>query len=121
MAMMTTTAKLRYLRMSPRKVRLLIDLVRGMTVTQALTELRFSKKVGARPVAKLIQSAAANAMHNHDMIEASLVIRDAFVDGGPILYRATPRAMGRSAPIRKRTSHITVTLSGEIKEQKVKK
>src|SRR3989344_2020168 len=68
---MNTTARLRYLRMSPRKVRLLIDLVRGMNASHALTELQFSKKVGAKPVAKLIQSAIANATHNHEMKEES--------------------------------------------------
>ncbi len=107
-----TQAKLRYLRMSPRKVRLLVDLIRGMKATAALQELQFSKKTGARPVAKLLQSAIANAKHNHDLDEASLVVTKGFVDGGPILYRAMPRAMGRSAPIRKRTAHITLVLSG---------
>jgi large subunit ribosomal protein L22 len=118
MATMTTTARLRYLRMSPRKVRLVIGLIRGMNAAAALTQLQFSTKQAARPVAKLLQSAMANAAHNHEMKPETLMVTQAVVDGGPILYRATPRAMGRSAPIRKRTAHITITLSGETKEQK---
>lgn len=114
---MKTKATLRYLRMSPRKVRLLIDLVRGARVKDAMVQLRFSKKIGAKPVMKLLQSAMANAVHNHGLADESLVVREAFVDGGPILYRATPRAMGRSAPIRKRTAHVTVVLEGEVAEK----
>lgn len=116
---MTTTARLRYARMSPRKARLLIDVIRGLQVDAALTQLAFSGKVAARPVTKLLQSSIANAIHNHQMKPETLVVAKAFVDGGPILYRATPRAMGRSAPIRKRTSHITIVLSGEAAEQKI--
>lgn len=117
---MTTTAKLRYLRMSPRKVRLVVDMVRGQRVDVALEQLAFSSKAAARPVAKLLQSAVANAEHNHEMKPETLTIAGAYVDGGPILYRSTPRAMGRSAPIRKRTAHITLTLSGEAAEKKAK-
>lgn len=122
-----TTARLRGLRMSPRKVRLMIDLVRGMKAEEAVAQLRFSPKVAARPVMKLVQSAIANAVHNHDIDRATLKIVESFVDGGPTMYRFTPRAMGRSAPIRKRTSHITVVLEGTVttkekskKEEKVK-
>lgn len=121
MATLTTTAKLRYLRMSPRKVRLVVDMIRGLRAADALLQLEFSSKAAARPVAKLLKSAIANAEHNHEMTPETLTIAGAFVDGGPILYRSTPRAMGRSAPIRKRTAHITVTLSGDVREQKAKK
>lgn len=116
-----TIARLRYARMSPRKVRLLIDLIRGMKADDALCELKVSAKTSARSVAKLLASAIANAEHNHDMIPESLVICEAYVDGGPILYRSTPRAMGRSAPIRKRTAHITIVLTGEVGKEKIKK
>lgn len=107
--------------MSPRKVRLVIDLIRGMKASDALAQLQFSTKDAARPIRKLIQSAIANAKHNHEMSAETLAITEAFVDGGPILYRATPRAMGRSAPIRKRTAHITITLTGEAAEKPAKK
>ena len=121
MVTLTTTASARYLRMSPRKIRLIVDLIRGKQAMDALTQLQFSRKHAAKPVAKLLKSAMANAKHNHDMNQESLHITTAYVDGGPILYRSMPRAMGRSAPIRKRTAHVTLTLTGEAKEQKSKK
>jgi large subunit ribosomal protein L22 len=121
MTQLTTTAKLRYLRMSPRKVRLVVDMIRGVRAKDATQQLSFSSKTDARPALKLVKSAIANAEHNHEMKPETLTITEAFVDGGPTLYRSTPRAMGRSAPIRKRTAHITVTLAGDAKEQKIKK
>lgn len=111
---MTTTAKLRYLRMSPRKVRLVVAMIRGMKAADAVLQLQFSKKSAAKPVMKLLKSAMANALHNHEMATESLTVTQAVVDGGPILYRAMPRAMGRSAPIRKRTAHVILTLSGDL-------
>lgn len=113
-----TKAKLRYLRMSPRKVRLLIDLIRGMKVNAAVTQLEFSKKQAARPVLKLLKSAMANAQHNDQADPQSLVVKTAFVDGGPILYRWMPRAFGRATKIRKRTSHVTIVLEGDQKAGK---
>ena len=118
---MTTTAHLRNLRMSPRKLRLLVDLVRGAGASQAVTQLQFSHKIAAKPLVKLIQSAMANAAHNHNLDPESLRIREAYVNAGSIMYRFTPRAMGRSAPIRKRTAHITVVLEGMVAEGKAKK
>jgi len=108
-----TTATIRNLRMAPRKVRLLIDLVRGMHVDTALTQLTFSKKEAAKPVLKLLKSAIANATHNHQIDPKTLVITRAFVDGGLTLHRYTPRAFGRAAPIRKRSAHVTLVLSGD--------
>ena len=110
---MQTTARLRSLRVAPRKVRLLVDLIRGMKVEDAINQLYFSTKSAAKPVLKLLKSAIANAKHNHNMNEETLVIKVAFVDGGKTLHRSTPRAMGRATPIRKRTSHITLVLEGE--------
>lgn len=115
-----TKATLRYLRMSPRKVRLLVDLVRGMPVKEAQAQLQFSKKDASRPVGKLLDSAIANAVHNHGAKPETLVVKTAFVDGGPIMYRWMPRAMGRATPLRKRTSHITIVLEGQAEEKKVK-
>lgn len=113
MEKMQTTAILRSLRIAPRKVRLVVDLIRGMKVQDAINQLNFSKKVSATAVLKLLKSAIANAKHNHGMTEESLFIKTAFVDGGKTLHRSTPRAMGRATPIRKRTAHITLVLEGE--------
>ncbi len=120
---METKAKLRHLRIAPRKVRLLIGLVRGMKVQEAIAQMQFSQKDAARPVRKLIESAVANAQHNHEMDPESLIIKTAFVDEGKTLKRWTPRAMGRATPIRKRCSHITIVLEGDVieKKKKVKK
>ncbi|MBI5728290.1 MAG: 50S ribosomal protein L22 [Candidatus Magasanikbacteria bacterium] len=116
--MKETTAKLRYLRMSPRKVRLLTDAIRGLTVAQALAQLQFSDKTAARPIRKLLQSAVANALHNDHLQEATLRVVRSVVDGGPMAYRFKPRAFGRAAPIRRRTAHVTIVLAGE-EEKKI--
>ena len=97
--------------MSPRKVRLLADMVRGMDVANAIIQLTFSSKDAARPVRKLIESAAANAVNNHGMTKEKLVVSTITVDGGPTIKRSTPRAHGRATPIRKRTSHVNVILT----------
>ena len=96
--------------MSPRKVRLVVDMIRGRRVEEALNVLAFSRKAAARPVAKLVRSAVANAddQGNYDLDR--LVVKLAFVDEGPTWRRWLPRAMGRATRIRKRTSHITVEL-----------
>ena len=106
--------------MTPRKVRLLIDLIRGLSVDKALAQLAVSKKTAARPVAKLLQSAVANAVHNHNIKKDSLVIVAAAVDGGATLHRWTPKAHGRANPIRKRTAHISLVLEGVVDETKSK-
>lgn len=97
--------------MSPRKVRLVVDLVRGLPVADADAQLAFFRKAAALPVRKLLQSAIANATHNFHIAADALRIKEIRVDGGPVLKRARPRAMGRSAPIRKRTSHISIILT----------
>ena len=116
---METTAKLRYLRMSPRKVRLVVDAIRGVSVEQALVRLKFSDKRAAHPVAKLLNSAIANAEHNQDLKRDNLLIKEIKVDEGPVLKRWRSRAFGRAAGIQKRTSHISIILS-EIKPSKEK-
>lgn len=108
-----TKAQLRFLRMSPPKVRLLIDAIRGKKIAQAQEILKASPKQAARPVLKLLQSAVANALHNDKAQLETLTVHTAFVDGGPILYRWMPKAHGRATKIRKRTSHITIVLEGE--------
>lgn len=108
---MDVHASLRYLRMAPRKVRLVIDVIRGLSVTEAETRLTFLPKAAAMPVLKLLRSAIANAEHNFKLSRENLYVTAITADGGPILHRWHPRAMGRAAPIQKRTSHITLILS----------
>lgn len=113
----TTTATLRGLRIAPRKVRLVVDQIRGKKVNDAKKILARSTKHAARPIAKLLDSAVANAKHNNFLTESSLVISIITVDGGPTLHRWMPRAMGRATPLRKRTSHVKIELSGDVDEK----
>ncbi|MCI0479481.1 50S ribosomal protein L22 [Candidatus Uhrbacteria bacterium] len=108
---MDVHASLRHLRMAPRKVRLVVDLVRGLPVADALQRLAFLRKDAALPVRKLIESAVANAEHNFKLDRSTLVVKTIVADGGATLKRWRPRAHGRAAPIRKRTTHITLVLA----------
>src|SRR3990167_495670 len=99
-----TKAQLRKLRMSPRKVRLVVDVIKGLMVDDALKQLQFSSKHAAQPVKKLLDSAIANAIHNYQAKRDSLIVKNAFVDGGSILYRWLPRAMGRATPIDRKST-----------------
>ena len=114
------TAKLNYLRMSPRKVRLVADLLKNKSSAKALAQLDNMTKEAARPLAKLLRSAIANAKHNFSMKEETLKIKQVIVNGGPVLRRWMPRAMGRATPIRKRSAHVELILEGEMSE-KIKK
>lgn len=107
---MEVMAKLKFLRMSPRKVRLVADVIRGIKVDQAIARLNLIPKAASRPVLKLLQSAIANAEHNFKLDSKELFVKKIFVDGGPMLKRFKPRAFGRGAPIHRHTSHITVIL-----------
>jgi len=107
---MEVTAKARYIRVSPRKARLVTDLVRGKKVGEALNVLAFTHKAFAKTLTKLINSAVANAQQNKQMDVDTLMVKRISVDGGPTLKRFMPRAQGRATMIRKRTSHITVIL-----------
>jgi len=109
-------ASARYVRIAPRKVRVVIDLVRGKSVNEALALLKFVPKRASEPIAKVIASAAANAEHNYNLNKDNLVISQAFVDQGPTLKRYHPRQRGQAFPILKRTSHITVM----VKEKEAK-
>lgn len=104
------TATLRYAMISPRKVRVVIDLIRNKPVNEALNILKFLPKRAARIVEKLVKSAIANAENNHNMNVDKLYIAEIYANGGPMLKRIRPRAQGRAFLIRKRTSHITVVL-----------
>ena len=99
--------------MSPRKVRLVIDLVRGKAVGPAITQLEFLRKDAALPVLKLLKSAMANAEHNFKLDAGTLRVKTVTADAGPTLKRFRPRAHGSAAPIRKRMTHITLVLSDE--------
>lgn len=118
---MEVKAFARHIRMTPRKVRLVADLIRGVKATAALDRLAFSKKWGALPVKKLLESAMANAAHNFKLDKDKLLVKSIYVDNGPTLKRFRPRAFGRAATIRKRTSHIGIILSDEIKTANNKK
>jgi ribosomal protein L22 len=106
-------ATARYVRTAPRKARLLADQVRGMHIDRARALLRFSPRAAARDIEKLIDSAAANAENNHELVADDMKIREITVDEGPTLRRYRPRALGRATRINKRTSHISVALSPE--------
>lgn len=111
------TAKLKYLRMGPRKVRQIIDLIRGKKAVKAIDILSLTKKRAAKPVLKLLQSAVANAKHNYALSVENLRIAKIMADGGPTLKRWTPKAHGRATPIRERTSHISLVLTAEVAEK----
>ncbi|HSI81109.1 MAG TPA: 50S ribosomal protein L22 [Solirubrobacterales bacterium] len=104
-------ARARFVRVAPRKARLVADQVRGLPVSEAKTLLEFSSRGAARDLAKLIDSAAANAEANHDLIADELRVADIRVDEGPTLKRWRPRARGRATRIDKRTSHLSVALT----------
>jgi large subunit ribosomal protein L22 len=110
-AEMGPQASLRYLRVAPRKVRLVIDMIRGKKVEEALNILTFSKKSAARPVAKLLKSAVANADVKGGINLDRLVVNTVTVDEGPTWRRWLPRAMGRATRIHQRTSHVTLILA----------
>ncbi len=107
--MARATAK--FVRVSPRKARLVADLVRGKTVPEARSILAFATRDAAVPVGKVLNSAAANADNNHGMRSDELVLAHVTVDPGPTIKRYRPRAQGRATPIMKRTCHITIGLA----------
>lgn len=108
---MQAKANVKYVRIAPRKVQLVIDLIRGKQVGDAIAILRHTPKAASPVVEKLLNSAIANAEHNYSLDPNSLVISQAYVNHGPIMKRFRPRAMGRASRINKRTSHITLVVS----------
>jgi large subunit ribosomal protein L22 len=108
---MLTKATARYIRLSPRKARLVADLVRGKTVAEALAILQYSPQAAARHIEKVLRSAIANAEHNHQVRNLDTLRVNPVIDGGPSLKRIQPRAMGRAFWIRHRLAHITVSLA----------
>jgi len=111
-------AKVKYIRISSSKVKLVIDLIRGKGVDEALAILANTPKAASPIVEKLLKSAIANAENNQGILRDSLIVAEVFADQGPTLKRFRPRAQGRATRIRKRTSHITIILdSAAVKEE----
>jgi large subunit ribosomal protein L22 len=110
---MEARAKARYVRVTPRKARRVVDLIRGMPANQAQATLAFAPQSASDPIGKVLASAIANAGHNSHVDARSLVVSRAWVDEGPTLKRFRPRAQGRGYRINKRTSHITVIVSDD--------
>ncbi len=123
--MIEVTAKLNFLRISPRKVRLVVDLVRGKKALRAVDVLSILNKKSSEPVKKLLLSAIANAKHHFNLVEDSLKITKIIVNEGPTIKRWMPRARGKATMIRKRTAHINMVLTGEegtkVRQDMVKK
>ncbi len=107
---MESKAIAKYVRVAPRKVRVVMDLIRGKSIGEALAILKFTPKVGADVIEKVLKSAVANAEHNFDMNVDKLYVASAFVDQGPTLKRIHPRSRGQAFKILKRTSHVTVVV-----------
>jgi large subunit ribosomal protein L22 len=124
---MELKAKARYIRMSPRKVRLAANLIKGLTYEEASTQLQFLKKAASLPLLKLLKSAMHNGEENHELKRSNLRVKSIQVDEGPALKRWMPRAMGRATPLRKMSCHITLVMEEIIpsvisgkKKEKVK-
>ncbi len=108
---MEAKAVARTIRIAPRKVRLVLDLIRGKEVGEAIAILKLTNKASSPVVEKLLMSALANAEHNYDMNVDTLVVKEAYANEGPTLKRFRPRAQGRASAINKRTSHITIVVA----------
>ena len=108
---MEARAIARYVRIAPRKVRLVVDQIRGKNIAEARTILAFSERSAAETVLKVLNSAVANAENNYGMRADDLIVKTTFVDEGPTLKRIRPRAKGSASRINKRTSHITVVVA----------
>lgn len=108
---MEARAIAKFIRVSPRKARMVVDLIRGKKLEEALAILRYTPNKATEAVTKVVKSAAANAEHNYEMDKDELIISQVYVDQGPTLKRFMPRAMGRADVMRRKTSHITVVVS----------
>lgn len=108
---MEARAHLRYVRISPRKVKIVCDLIRNKSIPQATAALLLTPKAASEPLLKLLKSAAANAENNHNMDPEKLYVSEVFANPGPIIKRIMPRAQGRAFRINKRTSHVTIVVA----------
>lgn len=111
---MEAKAVARTVRIAPRKVRLVVNLIRGKKLSEAAAILRLTPKASSVVVEKVLKSAAANAVNNYNMNQDNLFVKEAYVNEGPTLKRYSPRAKGRAYSILKRTSHITIVLGERI-------
>jgi large subunit ribosomal protein L22 len=109
-------AQARYVRMTPMKLRRVVDVIRGMKADQAMATLRFAPQAASEPVGKVLASAVANAENNKQLDRDTLWVSEAYVDEGPTLKRFRPRAQGRAYRINKRTSHITVVVESRTNQ-----
>lgn len=107
---MEAKAIVKYVRIAPRKMRLVVDLIRGKRVGEAFAILKHTPKASSPVVEKVLRSAIANAEHNYDMDTESLIVKQVFVDQGPTLKRFHPRSQGRAFSILKHTSHLTIVV-----------
>ena len=107
----SATATAKTIRIAPRKVRLVTDLIRGKSRGEAISILKFTPRSASPAVEKVLMSAIANAEHNYDLDLENLFVSEAFVNEGPTMKRFRPRAKGSASPINKRTSHITIVVS----------
>lgn len=110
-------AKVKFVRISSTKVKLVLDIIRGKGVNEAIAILKNTQKAASPVVEKLLDSAIANAENNQGMLRDDLFVAEVFADQGPTLKRFRPRAQGRASRIRKRTSHITIILDSAVKEE----
>jgi len=117
---MQVTARAKYVRMSPRKVRLVADLIRGMEVEKAKWQLSFNKRIASLPLAKILDTAIANAVENFDLDKNNLKVKAITVNEGPALKRWMPRAQGRATPLRKMTCHVEMILEEIVASGKQK-
>jgi len=107
---MEARASVKYVRISPRKVKIVCDLIRGKSIGQATAVLMNTPKAASEPLLKLLKSVAANAENNHEMAPEKLYVSEVYANPGPIIKRIMPRAQGRAYRINKRTSHITIVV-----------
>jgi len=111
--MVDVKANLKYLHVAPRKVRLLADLIRGKSLKDAKAQMGFSKNKASVPILKLLKSAEQNARHNFKLETDTLRVKEIKVNEGPVFKRFMPRARGRATTIRRRTSHISLTVAAK--------
>lgn len=115
---MEVIAKGKYIKVSPKKAREIVSLVRGKNAKEAREAMKFMPQVAAKEIFKVVSSAVANAQHNFSLEPDALTISSITIDGGPTLKRYRPRARGRVSNIKRKTSHITVIVSGDVKTKK---
>lgn len=120
MAKQQVKATLRYLHIAPRKVGLVVNAIKGLSVNEAEAQLMFRAKRSSHPVLKLLRSAVANAKNNFKLNPENLIVKEIRVDQGPMLKRFLPRAMGRATPIHKKMSHVSITLESKEKAKETR-